>query len=193
MNGRRQSLTAPGGGGGGGGGGSRRILAATITYTGAPGTRPNQVSATVTGTIPNPATVLPGGTLQSIEYVARSLVDYSLQIDYVSLGVLQDARVPFYFNFGCGAAGNMDTMSVVPATISASATQTPLSNTDRGMNANATFNASLISTWGFTPTVTLRVGEPNYGRQDSTGTVGRGITYTSLQLDGTIQVYYLFE
>jgi hypothetical protein len=190
----RQALTAPGGGGGSGGGGSRRILAATLTYTGTTGTRTNQVSATVTGTLPDPATVLPGGTLQSVEYVVQSLVDYNISVAYLSTGAVNDARVPFYFNFGCGGAGGMDTQSVVGINITSSSTGQTLSAVNRVMNANATFDGDLISTWGFTPTVTLRVGSANFGLEINAGTmITQGIIYNSLQLDGTIKVYYLFE
>jgi hypothetical protein len=190
----RQALTAPGGGGGSGGSGSRRILAATLTYTGAPGTRTNQITATVTGTLPDPATVLPGGVLQSVEYVAQSLVDYNITLSYLSIGAVNDARVPFQFNFGCGGAGGMDTQSVIGLNITTTSTGQTTSAANRVFNANATFDGALISTWGFTPTVTLRVGSANFGLDVNAGSIiSQGITYNSLQLDGTIKVYYLFE
>jgi hypothetical protein len=190
----RQALTAPGGGGGGSGSGSRRILAATLTYTGAPGTRTNQISATVTGTLPDPATVLPGGILQSVEYVVQSLVDYNITVSYLSIGSVNDARIPFYFNFGCGGAGGMDTQSVIGLNITTTSTGQTTSATNRVFNSNATFDGALISTWGFTPTVTLRVGSANFGLDVNAGSIiSQGITYNSLQLDGTIKVYYLFE
>lgn len=187
MNGRRQSLTAPGGGGGGGGGGSRRILAATLTFTGAPGTRPNQITGTVTGTCPDPATVLPGGTLQSIQYWVSTQVDSNITLQYKSVGAVSDARVPYLFNInGVEYVANQSfniTASSIGQTV-------PLTNANlpRIVEQDATGFV-----FPFTPAVTLRVGEPNYGRETGTTVVAENFLVNSLQLDGTIKVYYLFE
>jgi hypothetical protein len=177
----------------GGGGGSKRILATTLTYTGTTSTATNQITATVTGTLPNPTTVLSGGTLQSVEYVAQSLVDYNISITFISTGAVNDARIPFTFGFTCGGAGSFQ--SFVQQTISVPSSGTNISTNvnNRVMNANCVYDAALISVWGFTPSVTMRVGEPNYAFMTGLGSVSENIIYNSLQLDGTIKVYYLFE
>lgn len=187
MNGRRQSLTAPGGGGGGGGGGSRRILAATITYTGSPTTRPNQVTGTVTGTLPDPATVLPGGVLQSIQYWVANQVDFNISLAYQSLGVLNDAVIPFYFRID-----GIEYLATRSVLISASSTGQSATGTNIAFSRIVERDAS-GSTFPSTPTISLRIGEPNYGLQTGLGSVAQNITYNSLQLDGSMKVYYLFE
>lgn len=183
----RQALTAPGGGGGSGGGGSRRILAATITYTGTPGTRANQITGVGSGTLPDPATVLPGGTLQSVQYWVTTAIDVQLEFAYKSVGIVNDARVPFFFNVG-GIEYNR-TRSI---TITASST-----GQNTGLLSNLNFpglaETFTLPATGSTPNLTLRIGEPNYYLETGTTVVAENFVVTNLNLDATIQVYYLFE
>lgn len=199
MNGRRQSLTAPGGGGGGGGGGSRRILAATLTYSGAPASNPADIVCTVTGTLPDPALVLPGGVLQSIEYVSRSLLDTTISTLINDPGVNFSVLLPFVFKFGCGGTGVSDAtwnIRFLWSSTTPGASQGRTFNaTNRVMNTSVTFDASPISSWGFTPTVSMTCGGMIASQPYSSvgGPTVVSVTYTALQLDGSIQVYYLFD
>lgn len=181
----------------GGGGGSRRILATTLTYTGAPGTWANEITPAVTGTLPNPATVLPSGVLQSVEYVSRSLLDHSMFLSCTDPGINWTVQIPVFLKFGCGGAGNMDAMSFIAAsflTSSAGATVSRnLNSTNRVLNSTTTYGAASISSWGFTPFVSLSVSQPLCSDLYYFGApVVDTLTISSLQLDGTIEVYYLF-
>lgn len=200
MNGRRQSLTAPSGGGGGGGGGSRRILAATITYSGAPASFPSDIVCTVTGTLPDPALVLPGGVLQSIEFVSRSLLDTTISTTVYDPGVNFSVLLPFVFKFGCGGAGVSDATWNIRSLYVSSAPGATIgrnfNSTDRVMITSVTFDASPISSWGFTPTVSMTCGGMIASQPYSSAGGGPtvvSVTYTALQLDGSIKVYYLFD
>lgn len=170
------------------GGGLRRILAATLTYTGTPSTRANQVTATGTGTLPDPAVVLPGGTLKSVQYWVTTAVDYQLALEYTTLGVVNDARVPFFFT-----VGGIEYQGTRSINITASSN---FQNTGLVSNANwaRLLETMTIPSVGSTPTFTLRVGEPNYYLQSgASGSVGVNFEVTNLNLDATVQVYYIFE
>ena len=173
--------------GSGSGGGGRRILATTITYTGTPGTRANQITGTGTGTLPDPETVLPGRTLQSVQYWVTTTVDYALTLAYASLGIVNDARVPFMFTVGGIEYEATRSLSITSSS----------SGQSTGTINNANF-PRLLETFtlpaaGSTPAFTLRVGEPNYYLQVSTGSVGTDFNVSGLNLDATVQVYYIFE
>lgn len=131
--------------------------------------------------------------MQSVEYVAQSLVDYNVSLTFISTGSANDARLPFTFTFTCGGAGNFQSFVQQFINIPSSGDNVSVNVNNRVMNSNAVYDAALISTWGFTPVVTMRVGEPNYAFMTGFGSVSQGILYNSLQLDGTIKVYYLFE
>lgn len=170
-----------------GGGGSQRILATTITYSAVPTTRANQAFSAGTGSLPDPAIVLPGGTIQSVQYSVTTRIHFTLNLGFTSLGVVNDARVPFYFT-----VGGIQYLSSRTVTISSTAT----SNTT-GLQQNINFPMVLetfsIPATGSTPGMSIRIGEPNYYLQVVTGSVGLDFTVTDLLLDATVQVYYLFE
>jgi len=119
-------------------------------------------------------------------------VDYNVSLSFISTGAANEARVPFTFSFTCGGAGNFQSFVQQSISIPSSGDTVGVSVTNRVMNSNTVYDAALISTWGFTPVVTMRVGEPNYAFTNGFGSVSQNIVYNSLQLDGTIKVYYLF-
>lgn len=169
------------------GGGLRRILAATITYTGTPSTRANQVTGTGTGTLPDPETVLPGGTLQSVQYWITTAVDFTLTLAYASLGIVNDARVPFMFT-----VGGIEYEATRSLSITSSSTG-QATGAVNNVNFPRLLETFTLPAAGSTPAFTLRIGEPNYYLQVATGTVGTDFTVTNLNLDATVQVYYIFE
>jgi hypothetical protein len=181
-----------------GGGGSRRILAATLTYTGAVGATPNVLGAVPVGTLPNPSTVLPGGVLQTVQYECEGVVTFSITLRYASIGVANDYRIPINFNWASGSFASLFTESVsyIGGLISSGST----TQTDSGAYASFTttsFPASAFSAWPSSPAAfSCRLGEPNYGLQTNIagdGSVARNITYNSLSWSGTVKVYYLFD
>lgn len=198
MNSRRQSLTAPGGGGGGGGGGSRRILAATLTYTGAIGATPNALVSVPIGSLPNPSTILPGGVLQTVEYECVATVTYTITLRYANIGVDNDYNIPITFTWTSGGTGSLlvTTASNISGSIGAGSSTLTESGSYTSFTT-ASFPASSFASWPSTPPVfTCRLGEPNYGLQTNIagdGSVARNITYNSLAWTGTVKVYYLFE
>jgi hypothetical protein len=171
----------------GGGGGMQRILATTITYTGTPGARANQITGTGVGVLPDPATVLPGGTLQSVQYWVTTAVDYQLTTAYQTVGVVNDARVPFYFT-----VGGIEYIGTRSISITASST---FQNTGLVNNANwpRLLETFTLPATGSTPSFTLRVGEPNYYLETGTTVVAQDFIVTNLNLDATVQVYYVFS
>lgn len=194
MNSRRQSLTAPSGVGGGGGGGSRRILAATLTYTGNGGGT-NGVAAFVTGTLPNPSTVLPGGTLQSIQCEFRSLIDYNITLNYEPLSG-QDVVIPVLMRFTVGTACVFSPTIGLYGVLQGGGVTT-LNVNNAIVTDDCVFSPDLIASWPASPSFVLfRFGSPNYSYEFdgyTTAYPGAGFTYNSLQVDGAIKVYYLFE
>lgn len=184
---RTHSYATPGTTDAGGGGGSRRILAATLTYSGAPTTRANSAFSAGTGTLPDPAAILPGGVLQSVQYWVTTQIDFTLDLSFVSLGVVNDARVPFYI-----IVGGIEYIANRSVTISASATFNT-TGLQQDINFPRVLETSTIPAVGSTPSMSIRVGEPNYYLQTGTGSVGTSFTVTNLNFDATVQVYYLFE
>lgn len=192
MNGRRQSLTAPSGGGGGGGGGSRRILAATLTYSGnstASFTK-NTFFPTVTGTLPNPSTVLPGGVLQSIDLEFSETI--SCNVTFATNSVARNRDFLISYNHFCYVAGfakltesfTCNFYSVYPS-----------GATNGGGNANGVYSGSIsipagvITAWPDSPFLAISAG---FSMADPGSSLT--VTWNSFSVSsGIIKAYYLFE
>lgn len=165
----------------------QRVLATTLTFTGTPTTRPNQVTATVTGTCPAPTSVLPGRTLQSVQYWVSPQIDSNITLQYKSVGDVSDARAPYMFNIN-----GIQYTGYQSFTITAASTGQTVNLINFPLPRIVEQDATGL-VFPFAPSVTLRLGEPNYGRETGTTVVAENFLVNSLQLDGTIKVYYLFE
>jgi hypothetical protein len=186
----RQTLTAPGGGGGGSGGGSQRILAATLTYTGdsSADVTLNTASCAITGTLPNPSTILPTGTLQSIQLEFEGAVTYNMNFTVSSVSGFRDFLVQFHY-FLYLASNRIPHESVVNnySIIPSESTDAGLNATNQNQSAFIEIPAAQITSWPKAIFMYLSgsilVGNP-------AGPIT--VTWNSLVTTGTIKAYYLF-
>jgi hypothetical protein len=186
----RQALTAPGGGGGSGGSGSRRILAATLTYAGnsSADITLNTASCAITGTLPNPSTVLPSGTLQSIQLEFEGSVTYNMNFTVSAVSAFRDFLLQFHY-FLYLAFNRVPHESVVNnySIITPDSTDGGLNATNQFQSAFIEIPASQITSWPRSLTMYLS-GAVQVGNPAGPITV----TWNSLITTGTIKAYYLF-
>jgi hypothetical protein len=186
----RQALTAPGGGGGSGGSGSRRILAATLTFSGlASGTRLNTFNLTATGTLPDPSTVLSGGTLQSICFELESDTDYNFSWTLTATGTDRNMLHQFHYMLSLGTRALQDMLVSAHQTVTSSSSGGSANITNAKHVASVNAPASAVT--AYPQSVVLRgiITASVLGFPDAALTM----TYNSFGADGTIKVYYLFE
>lgn len=175
---------------GSGGGGSRRILAATLTFTGvASGTRLNTAVTTVTGTLPDPSTILSGGTLQSITLEIESETDYNFSWALTSTGTDRNMLHQFHYVPTLGTRRLQDLVVGVYVTVTSSSSGGSTNTTNDKHVVSVTIPASAITAYPQSVSLRGMVTASLLGFPDAAMTM----TYNSYGLDGTIKVYYLFE
>lgn len=173
------------------GGGSKRILAATLTYTGSASAAPkNTFFPTVTGSLPDPASVLAGGTLQSIDLeFSESIV---CNVTFSTNSVAQNRDYLVTYNHFCYIAGfTKQTEISAPCFYSFH----PSGSTGGGGDANGDFSGSIsipagqIASWPDAPFLAISAGL-SMAQPDA----GLTVTWSSFSVSGgTIKAYYIFD
>lgn len=124
--------------------------------------------------------------MQSVQYWVNTEMDFQLDLAFVSLGIVNDARVPFYIT-----VGDVEYIATRAVTINSSSTFNS-TGLQQNINYPRVLETASIPAPGSTPGMSIRIGEPNYYLQTGAGSVGRSFTVTNLAFDATVEVYYLF-
>ena len=138
-------------------------------------------------------------SLQSVEYECFSYVDWNITLTYSSIGALNDWEIPITYNWASGGFSELfnRTSDSFGGFISSSSTSQNNTQTNYKSFTRTIFPPSAFPAWPSTPAeFSIRLGEPNYGRQANIigdGSVARIFTDTYLGWDGEVKVYYVFS
>lgn len=173
-------------------GGSRRILAATLTYSGnsSAATTKNTFFPTVTGTLPDPSTVLPGGVIQSIDLDLTETIACNISFSTNAVARNRDFLVSYnHFCYIAGFAKMTEVATAVYYSIHGSGSTNGGGDVGFEYSGRISIPAGVITAWPDAPFLVMSAG---FSMADP-GT-SLTVTWNSFSVSsGTIKAYYIFE